>query len=110
MIPGAKSEAQLRENAAAGDGRRPDDVVRALDALWERELRDDPGRSVALVAGSPDVVSPHAPSSATPPSSPLSAGSSQLHLDILGRMFYYDGVGQACGHRGAPGEERIGDR
>ena len=42
VIPGAKTVAQVRENAAAGDGRRPDDVVRALDALWERELRDHP--------------------------------------------------------------------
>src|SRR5436190_23005688 len=35
-----ETEAQVRENAAAGDGRLSDDVVRALDALWERELRD----------------------------------------------------------------------
>jgi aryl-alcohol dehydrogenase-like predicted oxidoreductase len=43
VIPGAKTVAQVRQkNAAAGDGQLPDDVVRALDALWERELRDDP--------------------------------------------------------------------
>jgi aryl-alcohol dehydrogenase-like predicted oxidoreductase len=42
VIPGAKTVAQVRENAAAGDGQLPDDVVRALDALWECELRDHP--------------------------------------------------------------------
>jgi aryl-alcohol dehydrogenase-like predicted oxidoreductase len=42
VIPGAKTVTHVRENAAAGDGRLPDDVVRALDALWERELRDHP--------------------------------------------------------------------
>jgi aryl-alcohol dehydrogenase-like predicted oxidoreductase len=42
VIPGTKTEAQVRDNAAAGDGRLLDDVVRALDALWERELRDHP--------------------------------------------------------------------
>jgi aryl-alcohol dehydrogenase-like predicted oxidoreductase len=42
VIPGTKTVAQVRDNAAAGDGRLLDDVVRALDALWERELRDHP--------------------------------------------------------------------
>jgi aryl-alcohol dehydrogenase-like predicted oxidoreductase len=42
VIPEAKTVAQVRDNAAAGDGRLPDDMVRALDALWERELRDAP--------------------------------------------------------------------
>jgi aryl-alcohol dehydrogenase-like predicted oxidoreductase len=42
VIPGAKTVARVSDNAAAEDGRLPDDVVRALDALWERELRDHP--------------------------------------------------------------------
>jgi aryl-alcohol dehydrogenase-like predicted oxidoreductase len=42
VIPGAKTVAQALDNFAAADRRLPDDVVRAIDALWERELKGDP--------------------------------------------------------------------
>ena len=42
VIPGAKQVAQARDNAAAVMGRLPAEVVQAITALWERELRDDP--------------------------------------------------------------------
>jgi aryl-alcohol dehydrogenase-like predicted oxidoreductase len=42
VIPGPKSVAQALDNFAAADGSLPDDVVRAIDALWERELQADP--------------------------------------------------------------------
>ena len=42
VIPGAKTVEQALDNFAAADDRLPADVVRAIDALWERELKDDP--------------------------------------------------------------------
>lgn len=42
VIPGPKSVAQARDNFAAAGGRLPDEAVRAIAALWERELRGDP--------------------------------------------------------------------
>lgn len=42
VIPGAKSVEQALDNIAAADNRLPADVVRAIDALWERELKDNP--------------------------------------------------------------------
>jgi aryl-alcohol dehydrogenase-like predicted oxidoreductase len=42
VIPGAKTVAQALDNFAAADGRLPADVVRAIDAIWESELKDNP--------------------------------------------------------------------
>jgi aryl-alcohol dehydrogenase-like predicted oxidoreductase len=42
VIPGPKSVAQALDNFMAADQALPDDVVRAIDALWERELQADP--------------------------------------------------------------------
>jgi aryl-alcohol dehydrogenase-like predicted oxidoreductase len=42
VIPGAKTVAQALDNFAAADKRLPDDVVRAIDGLWESELKDNP--------------------------------------------------------------------
>lgn len=41
-IPGAKTVEQALDNFAAADETLPDDVVRAIDALWEREIQGDP--------------------------------------------------------------------
>jgi aryl-alcohol dehydrogenase-like predicted oxidoreductase len=41
VIPGAKNVEQARQNFAAAEGQLPADIVRALGALWERELRDN---------------------------------------------------------------------
>jgi aryl-alcohol dehydrogenase-like predicted oxidoreductase len=42
VIPGAKSVAQALDNFAAAEGRLPAEVVRAIEELWERELKGDP--------------------------------------------------------------------
>jgi aryl-alcohol dehydrogenase-like predicted oxidoreductase len=42
VIPGAKTVAQALDNFAAADKQLPADVLRAIDAIWERELKDDP--------------------------------------------------------------------
>jgi aryl-alcohol dehydrogenase-like predicted oxidoreductase len=42
VIPGAKSVEQALDNFAAADNRLPDDVVRAIDAMWDGDLRDNP--------------------------------------------------------------------
>jgi aryl-alcohol dehydrogenase-like predicted oxidoreductase len=42
VIPGAKTVAQALDNFAAADRRLPDDVVRAIDDLWEREIKPEP--------------------------------------------------------------------
>jgi aryl-alcohol dehydrogenase-like predicted oxidoreductase len=42
IVPGAKSVDQALENLAAANGRLPADVVGAIDAIWERELRENP--------------------------------------------------------------------
>jgi len=42
VIPGAKSVEQALDNIAAAERRLPDEVVRAIDALWEREIAHDP--------------------------------------------------------------------
>jgi aryl-alcohol dehydrogenase-like predicted oxidoreductase len=42
VIPGAKTVAQALDNFAAADSRLPADVVRAIDGMWEGELRDNP--------------------------------------------------------------------
>ena len=42
VIPGAKTVEQALDNFAAANDRLPADVVRAIDALWERELKHDP--------------------------------------------------------------------
>lgn len=42
VIPGAKSVEQALDNFAAAERRLPDEVVAAIDDLWERELRDNP--------------------------------------------------------------------
>ncbi len=42
IIPGAKTVAQALDNFAAADNRLPADVVRAIDGLWEGELKDNP--------------------------------------------------------------------
>jgi aryl-alcohol dehydrogenase-like predicted oxidoreductase len=42
VIPGPKSVAQALDNFAAADQQLPADVVRAIDALWEREIQADP--------------------------------------------------------------------
>lgn len=42
IIPGAKTVVQALDNIAAADKRLPNDVVCAIDALWESELRADP--------------------------------------------------------------------
>jgi aryl-alcohol dehydrogenase-like predicted oxidoreductase len=41
-IPGAKSVAQALDNFAAADRELPAEVVRAIDDLWEREIKSDP--------------------------------------------------------------------
>jgi aryl-alcohol dehydrogenase-like predicted oxidoreductase len=41
-IPGAKSVAQALDNFAAADRQLPADVIRAIDALWENEIKADP--------------------------------------------------------------------
>lgn len=42
VIPGAKSVEQALDNFAAAERRLPDDAVRAIDALWERDIAHDP--------------------------------------------------------------------
>lgn len=42
VIPGAKTVEQALDNFAAANNRLPADVVQAIDALWEREIKDDP--------------------------------------------------------------------
>ncbi|MEP7188568.1 MAG: aldo/keto reductase [Roseiflexaceae bacterium] len=42
IVPGAKTVAQALDNFAAADSRLPADVVRAIDGLWEGELKDNP--------------------------------------------------------------------
>jgi aryl-alcohol dehydrogenase-like predicted oxidoreductase len=42
VIPGAKTVEQALDNIAAADGRLNPDVVQAMYALWERELKGDP--------------------------------------------------------------------
>jgi aryl-alcohol dehydrogenase-like predicted oxidoreductase len=42
IVPGAKTVAQALDNFAAADNRLPADVVRAIDSLWEGELKDNP--------------------------------------------------------------------
>jgi aryl-alcohol dehydrogenase-like predicted oxidoreductase len=42
VIPGAKSAAQAQDNFAAGSDALSPEIVRAIRALWERELRDEP--------------------------------------------------------------------
>jgi aryl-alcohol dehydrogenase-like predicted oxidoreductase len=42
VIPGAKTVAQALDNFAAADNRLPADVVRAIDGLWEGELKANP--------------------------------------------------------------------
>ncbi|MCT2193623.1 aldo/keto reductase [Paenibacillus sp. p3-SID1389] len=39
VIPGVRSSAQLRENVAASDAVLPDESLRKLQELWEREIR-----------------------------------------------------------------------
>jgi aryl-alcohol dehydrogenase-like predicted oxidoreductase len=41
-IPGAKSVAQALDNFAAADRELPAEVVRAIDELWESEIKADP--------------------------------------------------------------------
>jgi aryl-alcohol dehydrogenase-like predicted oxidoreductase len=42
VIPGAKTVAQALDNFAAADSRLPADVVRAIDGMWEGELKNNP--------------------------------------------------------------------
>jgi aryl-alcohol dehydrogenase-like predicted oxidoreductase len=42
VIPGAKSVEQARDNFAAAERQLPAEVLGAIEALWERELKDDP--------------------------------------------------------------------
>ncbi|KAB8145902.1 aldo/keto reductase [Chloroflexia bacterium SDU3-3] len=42
VIPGAKTAEQALDNIAAASGRLPAEVVQAIDALWEQEIRDSP--------------------------------------------------------------------
>ena len=42
VIPGAKTVAQVQDNIAAGSARLPADVVCAIHAFWQRELKSDP--------------------------------------------------------------------
>jgi aryl-alcohol dehydrogenase-like predicted oxidoreductase len=42
VIPGAKTVAQALDNFAAADNRLPADVVRAIDGMWEGELKANP--------------------------------------------------------------------
>lgn len=42
IIPGAKTVEQALDNFAAANNRLPADVVLAIDALWEGELKDNP--------------------------------------------------------------------
>jgi aryl-alcohol dehydrogenase-like predicted oxidoreductase len=42
VSPGAKTVEQALDNFAAANSRLPDDVVRAIDRLWETELKDNP--------------------------------------------------------------------
>ncbi len=39
VIPGVRSSAQLRENVAASDAVLPDESLRKLQELWERDIR-----------------------------------------------------------------------
>lgn len=41
-VPGAKSVAQALDNFAAANSRLPDDVVRAIDAMWDGDLKANP--------------------------------------------------------------------
>jgi len=42
VIPGAKSVAQALDNFAAADSQLPPDVVAAIDALWDDDLKNNP--------------------------------------------------------------------
>lgn len=42
VIPGPKSVEQALDNFAAADRQLPPEVVRAIDALWEREIAHEP--------------------------------------------------------------------
>jgi aryl-alcohol dehydrogenase-like predicted oxidoreductase len=42
VIPGAKSLAQLRDNAAAAEAQLPPETVEAIRALWREEIEADP--------------------------------------------------------------------
>jgi len=42
VIPGAKTVAQALDNFTAADSRLPTDVVRAIDGMWEGELKENP--------------------------------------------------------------------
>ena len=42
IIPGAKTVDQALDNFAAANNHLPADVVRAIDALWENELKENP--------------------------------------------------------------------
>ena len=42
VIPGAKSIQQLRDNVAAADAALPADTVRAIEALWAKEIQGNP--------------------------------------------------------------------
>ena len=42
VIPGPKTVAQARDNFAAAKGQLPAEVVQAIYAVWERELKGDP--------------------------------------------------------------------
>lgn len=42
VIPGMKNEQQVKENISAAAGTLPNDVIRALHALWETELAHHP--------------------------------------------------------------------
>jgi aryl-alcohol dehydrogenase-like predicted oxidoreductase len=42
VIPGAKNVAQALDNFAAAERQLPEDVVRTIHELWERELQADP--------------------------------------------------------------------
>jgi aryl-alcohol dehydrogenase-like predicted oxidoreductase len=42
VIPGAKTVEQALDNFAAANSRLPDDAVRAIHELWERDIQSDP--------------------------------------------------------------------
>lgn len=42
VIPGAKTPEQVQANVAAAGTMLPQDLVQAIRAFWERDLRDDP--------------------------------------------------------------------
>ena len=42
VIPGPKTVAQARDNFAAANGQLPAEVVQAIYALWEQEIKGDP--------------------------------------------------------------------